>query len=352
MKRILVTGAGGSAASNFIDSLKISKEKYYIIGTDVNQYHLELSKVDKRYILPHVSNNIYLKKINELIKKEKIDFIHPQPDPEVLFLSRNRQKVDSLIYLPSKEAIELCQNKIQLIMFLQKNNIPVGESYIINSLKDLEIAMKKLKKNNQKIWIRAIKGAGSKASLPVNELDHAKWWLDYWIKMKGLHLDDFMATEFLPGKEFAFQSIWQNGELITSQARERIEYVFGNLTVSGQSSSPSVARTVHREDINKIATEAIKKVDPNASGVFCVDLKENKFGVPCIIEINAGRFFTTSNFFSHAGVNMPHYYIKLAFKEKLPLLKKYNSIPKDLYWIRLIDMGCKLIKNNWSSELL
>ena len=165
-----------------------------------------------------------------------------------------------------------------------------------------------------------------------------------WIRLSAV------LQRFLPGKEFAFQSIWYNGKLVTSQARERVEYIFGNLTPSGQSSSPSVARTVHRADVNKTATSAILSVDPNATGVFCVDLKENKKGKPCVTEINAGRFFTTSNFFSCAGSNMPYYYIKMAFGEELPKLPKYNPIESNLYWVRMMDMGYKLVKNGeWNS---
>lgn len=350
MKRILVTGAGGSAAYNFIAALRSAEEKFYIVGTDVKQYHLPLSGADKCYVIPSVDDSSYLEKLNKLIRLEKIDIVHPQPDPEVLFLSKNREFVKTLLFLPAKRTIEICQNKISLLRFLSRKNIPVGEFYLIENQKTLANLMKKLLQTNKKIWLRAIRGAGSKGSIPITEETHAKFWIDYWSRMKGLGYGEFMITEFLPGKEYAFQSIWQNGRLITSQARERVEYVFGNLTLSGQTSSPSVARTVHREDINKICTDAIKCLDFRATGIFCVDLKENKNGVPCITEINAGRFFTTSNFFAQAGSNMPYYYIKMAFKERLPNLLQYNPIPENWYWVRMIDMGYKLIKENeWKS---
>jgi len=353
MKRIIVTGAGGPAASNFIKSLRIAPEKFYIVGTDINHYHLELSDVDKAYILPPVSSPDYLKSLNQLIKKEKIELVHSQPDVEVAFLSENREKINTKMLLPSKKTIRICQNKIETYKILKRNKVPVGESYLIKNEKDLKNALKELLKENEKIWVRAIRGAGSRASLPVKCFSHAKAWIDYWKKMKGIGYGDFMVTEFLPGKEFAFQSLWKDGELITSQARERIEYIFGHLTPSGQTSSPSVAKTVWRKDVNEIATMGIKSIDSKATGVFCVDLKENKNGIPCITEINAGRFFTTSNFFSEAGLNMPYFYIKLAFEEKLPKLKKYNPLPKDLYWIRQVDMGYKLIKvKKWKSEKL
>lgn len=343
MKKILVTGAGGSAAANFINSLRIAKEKFFIVGIDTNHFHLELADVNKRYLVPPYTDPGYIKSLNRIIEKESIDFVHPQPDPEVLFLSRNREKINAKLFLPSKETVELCQNKMGLIDFYAKNDIPVGESYLINNKRELVHAVKELLKSHDKVWVRAIRGAGSKGSIPVNNTYHAKAWIDYWDRMKGVGYGDFMVSEFLPGKEYAFQSIWKDGNLITSQARERIEYVFGNLTISGQTSSPSVARSIHRDDINKIVTKAIIALDPKATGVFCVDLKENKNGIPCIMEINAGRFFTTSNFFAVAGCNMPYYYVRLAFDEKLPKIKKYNAIAENLYWIRMIDMGYKLV---------
>ncbi len=350
MKKILVTGAGGSAAHNFIESLRISAEKYYIVGTDISPYHIELSDVNKKYVIPPVNNSNYLKILNKIIKLENIDFVHPQPDTEVSFLSRNRERVKAKLFLPDKKTIELCQNKMNLLDVLYKANIPTGQSYLIKDAKSLRKSINLLLKNNTKIWIRAIRGAGSKASLPIINFDQAKFWISYWKSMKNLNWDDFMLTEFLPGKEFAFQSLWKNGKLITSQVRERVEYLYGNLTPSGQTSTPSVARTVAREDVNLTATKAVLAADPNATGIFCVDLKTNKDGVACVTEINAGRFFTTSNFFAHAGSNMPEIYVKMAFGEKLPDHPIYNPLPENLYWVRMVDMGYKLVKNNeWES---
>ncbi|MFQ5572910.1 MAG: hypothetical protein ACE5EJ_01525 [Nitrosopumilaceae archaeon] len=346
MKKILVTGSGGAAAANFVASLRSADEDFFIIGTDTNRYHLELADVDARYILPSAFEPSYLEKLNEIIIKEKVELVHPQPDPEVLFLSRNREQVKTQLFLPSKQTIEICQNKMDLVNLLKNKQVPTAESYLIDNEASLSNNVNKLLDNNEKVWLRAIKGAGSRASLPIKDPEHGKVWIDYWKSMKGVGFGQFMVSEFLSGKEFAFQSLWKDGKLVTSQARERLEYLFGYLTPSGQTSSPSIARTVHRDDVNDIATKGVLSLDENASGVFCVDLKENKEGVPCVTEINAGRFFTTSYFFSSAGSNMPFYYIKMAFGESLPKLSQYNPLEEDLYWIRGMDMGFKLVKGD------
>ncbi len=352
MKTILLIGCGGSAGYNFVESLRMSGEGFKIVGTDINKEHLELSNVDVKYLVPHNSDVNYIDIINKIIEKENVEFVHIQPDVEVSFWSKNRDKLNAPLLLPSNEVIELCHNKMNFNKYVSSKGIPVPESYHITKKEDMKVIFSKLKEKTDKIWIRAIRGAGSRASLPVTSLGHAEMWIDYWNTNKGTSYSDFMMAEFLPGKEFAFQSLWYKGELVTSQARERKEYVFGNIMPSGQSSSPSVAVTVNDERVNEIATKAILAVSNNKPhGVFCVDLKENKEGIPCVTEINIGRFFTTNDFFSKAGCNMPYYYIKLAFGEKLPILKKYNALPAGLYWLRTIDMGKKLVRDGeWSYQ--
>ena len=64
-----------------------------------------------------------------------------------------------------------------------------------------------------------------------------------------------------------------------------------------------------------------------------------------VTEINAGRFFTTSNFFAHAGVNMPEMSVRAAMGEKLTPIGT-GTLGEDLYWIRMVDMGFKLVHRN------
>jgi len=154
---------------------------------------------------------------------------------------------------------------------------------------------------------------------------------------------DFMLSEFLGGREFAYQSVWQDGELVAGQARERVEYLYGHLTPSGQTSTPSVARTVAEPEVDRLACAAIKALDPRPRGVYCVDIKESSSGEPKVTEINAGRFFTTSNFFAHAGLNMPDMLVRCALGEHPPQ-RGSSPLAPDLYWIRMVDMPYRLVR--------
>ena len=256
------------------------------------------------------------------------------------------------MFLPSLSAVELCHDKMRFNEVLAERGVAVPKAIHITSQDVLTDALKELLEIQPKIWLRAIRGAGSRASLPINSFYQGDAWIDYWRTFRGIDYGDFMASEFLPGPEFAWQSLWYQGELITSQARERIEYIFGNLTPSGQTSSPSVARTVNRDDVNEAGQAAVRAVMDEPHGVFCVDMKEGADGRPKVTEINCGRFFTTSNFFPHAGLNMPAMYVELALTGALsgPRPPQFDPLPADLYWVRMIDMGYKLVRDgSWGS---
>jgi carbamoyl-phosphate synthase large subunit len=135
--------------------------------------------------------------------------------------------------------------------------------------------------------------------------------------------------------------------------RERLEYIYPHLAPSGITGTPSVQRTIHDKEVNKIGTEAVLAIDSNFNGIACVDLKEDEKGIPCATEINAGRMFTTSYFFSFASkvflhnyyANIPYIYVKLAYKETVPNIPKYDVLPENVYWIRHIDAPAKLVKD-------
>jgi carbamoyl-phosphate synthase large subunit len=47
---------------------------------------------------------------------------------------------------------------------------------------------------------------------------------------------------------------------------------------------------------------------------------------------------------------MPYYYVRMAYGETVPELPQFNAIPEELYWVRLMDMGDKLLRpGEWIS---
>jgi carbamoyl-phosphate synthase large subunit len=348
LKRIIATGAGGPAGVNFIMSLRIAPEKIFIIGTEADEYFIHLSPADKKCLVPKAKESGYIDKLNEIIRKEKAEFLHAQTDVEVEVVSENREKLEANIFLPSKNTVKTCQDKLESAKVWMKKSVPVAKTMEIHTEKDIEKAFEEM---GSPIWIRARHGAGGRGSTPARSKETALAWINYW-KSRNMNWK-FIAQENLPGRNMAFHSLWKDGELVTSMARERLQYIYPHLAPSGVTGTPAVQKTIHDERVNKIATEAVLSIDPNFNGIACVDLKENKYGVPCVTEINVARMFTTSFFFSYASkilrkdyyANIPYLYIKTAYKEDIPKIPKYNILPENVYWIRHIDAPAKLVKD-------
>jgi carbamoylphosphate synthase large subunit len=343
--KLLLTGIGGSASSNVLDALKLSDLELDIVGIDSSRQMIALSNVKKKFIVPLASSEEYLEDIMKIVEKFQIQVIHAQPDPEVNLLSANREKLSANVFLPERDAIALASDKEAFAVAMRSANVPVPVSAEGGQKNQFVHACSTLLKESPKLWVRARTGAGSRASLPVTSTEQAVNWVEWWISEKNMSWRDFQVSEFLPGAEYALQTIWQDGELISAEARVRISYLYGFLSPSGQSSTPSVARTTTKTEVYQVGLKAIRALTPRPNGVFCVDMKTDNDSLIKVTEINAGRFFTTSNFFAHAGVNMPEMSIRAAMNESLKPIGT-ATLGDDLFWVRMVDMGFRLVHRN------
>lgn len=355
MKRVVVTGCG-PASINIQKSLRLVDEEIFIIATDSNPYHLHFSLANKNYLISGADNPEYITKLNKIIDEEKIDFIIPQPDIEVKIVGLNRNLLSAKTFLPNQTTIETCQDKFLTYCVLKSAKVPVPKTQIMN---DTFYPYNLIEgKKDYPFWVRATKGAGGRASTLVYNKEMMRNWVQYWLN-RGMKIEDFIVQEYLPRKNIAFHSIWKDGELLTSMARERLEYIYPHLSPSGITGTPSVQRTIHDSKVNEVSTKAVLAIDKKYNGIACIDLKENSEGIPCVTEINPGRMFTTSYFFSYASqelygnwhANFPYLLLKLAYNEDLPKLPKYNALPPDLYWVRHIDCPARMITNIKSNQL-
>jgi hypothetical protein len=339
---VLVTGAGGSAGANFCDALRRANAGYRIVGADRDPRRLHLATAHERCVLPSSTDQRYADALARAIGHWGVAVVHPQPDPEVLALGRLRHALRAATFLPTQTTLETAADKSACALALAADGVAVPESAAFAGWASIVDVTADLLSRHEQVWVRARRGAGARGSLPVRSPDQAEAWIRWWHDHHGLEPSDFMAAEMLPGREFAYQSLWRSGELLAGQARERVEYLYGHLTPHGQTSTPAVARTISRADLDRLAAAAVRAVDPAPSGVFCLDIKESATGQPKVTEINTGRFFTTSNFFAAAGLNMPDMLVRCARGEDVPAVGA-SPLPEDLYWLRMVDMGYVLV---------
>jgi carbamoyl-phosphate synthase large subunit len=312
-----------------------------LIGTSNDRYYLARSRADRNYLIPRVDTGVpYLEALENIVVREEVDLIIPNNDIEVPVVSAARDRLSARTYLPAHETIELCQDKLALTRHLERSGIRVAETYPVEEEEKAGELFDRFG-HPELLWCRMRRGGGSRGSLPVSSPDQLRFWVRYWSQMRGVPEGMFMLCEYLPGRDYAVQSLWHKGELVQAKACERLHYLFGALMPSGTSSTPRVARMIRNPMINEICEATVRAVDSRANGLFCIDLKEDRRGVPCVTEINIGRFFMITPLFDVTGrYNMAELYLRLAFGERpeIPSEARFGDIgSEETYLIREID---------------
>ena len=233
--------------------------------------------------------------------------------------------------------IELCQDKYTLTAFLRSRGVPAPLTYPVVDRGGIGEAFRRLTAKHSLVWCRMRTGSGSAGAMPVRTAPQAWSWIRYWEEMRGVPATSFTLSEYLPGRDFGCQSLWHEGELILIKTFERVSYVVGGNQAGRVSSVAALTKTVSEPLVVDVCSGAIRSLDSRASGVYCVDLKGDADGVPCVTEINAGRFSLSTNVYDLVGKhNMAVTYVRLALGEPVDIREKYD-VAEDYYMVRDLD---------------
>ena len=255
--------------------------------------------------------------------------------------------------------MQLAQDKELTQLRLRKVGIPVARTKLVRRAADVAAAFAEMR---APLWVRARHGAGGRLSILCDSASEARNWVGLWVS-KGTRISEFIIQEYLPGRNIAWDSIWKDGELITSYCRERIEYPFKHISPSGITGTPSVARSIHDRRVDRVSEKAVKAISSKPSGAFSIDIKDDARGRPCVTEVDAGKFHSTMPLwgyvaFRHLGLpwysNLADLYVRLGLGEVLDdNIPKYNLIPAGYYMIRNIDSGVLLWREDgWKERVL
>jgi len=328
--------AGTGACNNLVRSLRAGAAGVYIVGCNDDRFTLKQSSADSLYLTPPVTAAEFESALLRLLDQEKVDLVIPSGDGDVLALSTLRDKLGSRCFLPDARVIDLCQDKLDLTRFLAARGVPVPATYAVAHLDKVGAIFKQLGRPRP-LWCRVRAGSRSLGAAPVNTVRQARAWIRYWEEMRGIPADRFTLSEYLPGRDFMCMSLWRDGQLVLVTTFEKLSYFGGESHPSGTSSLSSLAKTIRDDRLVDISNQAILAISPKASGAFSVDLKENAEGVPCITEINAGRFFIGMTAFDQVSKhNISTTYVRLALQESLDLEDVYVTVP-DHYIVRDLD---------------
>ncbi len=357
--RVLVTGAGGIAGVNFVRAIRASERRYYIVGTDFNKYHLVYPDVDLRLLTPRHSDRGFVPRVAAIVKEERLEFLHAQPSSEAYVIAEHRDRVPCKVFLPDSGVMKVGQDKLLSQRLLQKAGVKVARTVSLKEMADIKGAFSEL---GSPLWVRARHGAGGRLSLLCGGYKEALHWVELWV-LRGSKVGEFIVQEYLPGRNVAWDSIWYDGKLVTSYARERLEYPFKHISPSGITGTPSVARTVVGDEVNRVSIAAVRAVDPRPHGAYSVDLKGSASGAMCVTEVDCGKFHSTMPLWGYIAVKhlgMPWYanladlYVRIGLGETPNRsIPQTDLLQEGYYLLRDMDAGAFLWKEDgWRERVL
>lgn len=328
MPTVAVLGAGGPAGVNVCRALKQAGHR--VVGLDGNRLHLIWAQdwCDEVRVAPPFGDNLLA-----LLQSISPDLVHSQPEQGVVWLADDGNPLPS--YVPAARVIERTQDKLAAAALwaqtdLRRHNpVPVRDPLPdhLHLAADL---------HGLPFWLRAGRGAGARGATLVEDIRTGFHWVRYW-QTRNSDME-WLAEEYLPGRDFCWSGLYRDGELICSFARERLEWIYPHLAPSGRTGTPSISVVVHDRRVNETARAAVEVIDAEPRGLFMVDMREDRDGVPRPTEINAGRFATTTPLYSALGVNMADLYVKAALGQSVEPLGE-NVYSEGMALFRHIDAG-------------
>ena len=286
MKKInvLIQCAGGAAAVGLIKSLRLLDEDINIVSCDSDKLASGLYLSDKHYIVePITDDNIYLRfhEIKKIIEIEKINFILPCGDHDLLILSTFKDVLNDMgvtTFVSSRETIDICRDKYNFWKYCSNSFLSPYMPKPIDA-----------------VFEKPNVGSGSRGT----KLIKAK--------------KDYTLWEYLPGMEYTVDVFCDSdSNIISTSIRKRLG------VKAGISVKSEIIRHKQIEEISRLMCHSL-----SINGPCCIQFKEDQNGNPKIIECNprlgGGTFITTL-----AGINPAQVYIDL--HKKLPV--ELNQQPK------------------------
>jgi carbamoylphosphate synthase large subunit len=333
---VLVTGAGSGRANNLIRSLQSAPGAFEVTGCNHDPFLLRRSEASWSFRAPDPSDPGFAAACQPIIHSRYIDLIMPSSDEDALALAKTADALACRTYLPAVETIEICQDKFALYQILRSHDVPVPETFAVRDRRDVVDSFRRLDRHPL-LWCRMRHGSGSKGATKVKDPEQAWSWITYWNDMRQTPIEEFTLSEYLPGRDYNVQGLWDEGENVLIKMCERLSYLDGQNRPSGMSSTPALAKTLCDDRILDLCDNAVRTIAPKASGVFNLDVKKDVRGQAKITEINAGRFAMITNIYDFTGEhNMVHAYVRLALGQP-PQITRVRDIEPDHYLIREYD---------------
>ena len=123
---ILLTAIGGDVSQSAAKVLRGLDIVDRIIGVDLSSDNPHFVFVDAFYVVPRPDSAEYISMLENIVEKEKVDFVIPISEPEVRALWEAKELRGwnkAQIVIPGGLALPLCLDNLDTVQFLEKRGI-------------------------------------------------------------------------------------------------------------------------------------------------------------------------------------------------------------------------------------
>lgn len=347
--KILITGVGGPTPRSFAIALKkySTYKPYSFIGTDTNPLSIGLYQrelFEKVYVIPPASSPSYWEYIEKIIHENSVDIAVILPELEVIAWSKRKKdaKLPCKALIPDLQLSSLLIDKAKMTSLLEKIALVPKSIEFNRNEKDLSSVMESLP---LPFWVRSTSGTSGLGSLKVDNEESLRNWIQI-----NPGVSQFLASEFLPGRNLACKMLYFNGKLIRTACAERVNYIMAKVSPSGITGNTSFGRLLNEPLLVVLAEKAMELLFEESKtskhGFFTVDFKEDSYGKPLITEINV-RHVAFTQCFAAGGANFAEDTIRLLDQDtSFSFGYKMYEFEKGLIFLRDVDAYPVMMKES------
>lgn len=307
MSRILVTGVGGAAGIATVQHFR--KNSNYVYGVNCLDNSPGFQFANNWSVVPYACNHNYIPELLEICKNNKIEYVFPTVDEELIVCSQNKQLFNQYginMIVSETSAIENCLDKYKLYKKLSEANVLVAKTWRLNN--DIDFS-----ELSFPVIVKPATGRGGRGVSLISSVE------ELYNILREQSNDDYIVQEYAEGIEYSVDTLSDlDLKAIVAVPRKRLE-IKGGICWRGCT------------DFNqKIIDESKRAVE--TVGIFgpaCLQLIYTPNNEIKIFEINP-RIGGTISLTINSGVDVLNLTLKLLKKEliiddELKFTKKYIS---------------------------
>lgn len=341
MKTILISGIGGLTPRSIAAIIRENHPDYRLIGCDIDKKAMGFfmkGLLDAHLIAPRCNDPEYFPWLENLIKKEKIDYAFVQPEAEIVqwgYYYEQHEKYPCPVFMGSRLLSESLRDKSIMADLLKDTNFIPKTIKVTQSDPKFEEVEREI---GFPCWIRAAEGTGGLGSLRLSDISSYRSWL-----FINSEIPEFTVSEFLSGRHLANQMLYYNGEYVKGAALECVEYVMANTAPSHVTGNTHFGRFLNEDRINEFCESCVKylekKLGVKAHGILSFDLKEDNEGELKVTEVNI-RHMAYTGVMAHVGFDLVEDTIRIMEDGNCDGVKRdpYHHYDKPYVFLRDVDV--------------